>query len=247
MRSEKTNTNRRLNCLILARGGSKGVPNKNIRAVGGKPLLAYPIEAAKRSNTIDRIFVSTDSEAIKEVAEHYGATVINRPADISGDLSLDVEAFRHFVETTGLTEPLVHLRATTPLIEPVMLDMAVMKFFKHEEHCTSLRSAHMLSETAFKMFATSGEFWRGLFPDLAESNPEYFNRPRQFYPDTYAPNGYVDIVKPSVFMGNTNSFHGANILSFITPRVIEVDTLEDFEQLEFELQRRAKHSTPKAE
>jgi CMP-N-acetylneuraminic acid synthetase len=244
MRSNKAN--KTLDCLILARGGSKGVPNKNIRKVGGKPLIGYPIEAAMRSTRIRNVYVSTNSPEIAVTAQGFGAIIITRPEAISGDWSTDKEAFEHFVEHTGFTEPLVHLRATTPLIEPDTLDEAIQKFFQFDvgENCTSLRSAHQLGETAFKMFTSSGEFWRGLFPELAKTDPEYYNKPRQFYPDTYAPNGYVDIVKPSVFMDKVNpSFHGNKILSFITPHVIEVDTPEDLERLEFEVQRRTAKDT----
>ena len=75
----------RVLAVIPARGGSKGIPRKNIRPIGGKPLVAWSIEAARASNRVDRVVVSTDDPEIAAVAHRFGAEVIDRPAEISGD------------------------------------------------------------------------------------------------------------------------------------------------------------------
>ena len=105
-----------MNCIILARGGSKGLPNKNIKLLNGEPLLSYPIKAALKTKYIDNIYVSTDSEQIADVAFKYGAIVIERPDHLSTDKSLDIEALRHAVSYLKSHEDLVQLRATTPII-----------------------------------------------------------------------------------------------------------------------------------
>lgn len=220
-----------MNVLILARGGSKGVPNKNIKLLAGKPLLAYPIEAVKKTKWIENIFVSTDSEIISSIAKEYGAQVIDRPKYLAQDKSLDVDGFRHAVEVIGSVEPLVHLRATTPLVMPSILTEAVELFKNNQNTCTSLRSAQQFQESIYKFFKKEGEFWAGFFPGM---EGDYYNLPRQSFPANYLPNGYIDIVKPEIFM-KKSTFHGDKILSFITPYVIEVDCEQDFQRLEQEV------------
>ena len=217
-----------MNCIILARGGSKGLPNKNIKLLNGEPLLSYPIKAALKTKYIDNIYVSTDSEQIADVAFKYGAIVIERPNHLSTDKSLDIEALRHAVSYLKSHEDLVQLRATTPIIKSDILEKAIDLFNNNREECTSLRSAHEFSESVYKFFKCDGKYWNGFFPEL---EGEYYNLPRQAFPKSYLPNGYIDIVRPEIFMNN-NTLHGNKILSFITPYVIEIDTKEDFERLE---------------
>lgn len=217
-----------MNCIILARGGSKGLPNKNIKLLEGKPLLAYPIEAALKTKNINKVYVSTDSQQIADVAYKFGASVIRRPDHLSTDKSLDIDALRHTVGFLENYEDLVQLRATTPIISPKILDEAIELFNNNKEECTSLRSAHEFSESVYKFFKCDGKYWDGFFPGM---EGEYYNLPRQYFPKSYLPNGYIDIVRPKVFM-NKDTLHGNKILSFITPYVIEIDTKEDFERLE---------------
>lgn len=218
----------RLNVIIPARGGSKGVPGKNIKKLNGNPLLAYPINAAKKSKYVDKIYVSTDDESIKQVALDYGALVIDRPAQYATDTSLDIDVMRHAVKYLDSYDNLVHLRATTPIIDSIILDKAI-ELFNNTPECTGLRSAHEASETAYKSFKKNGNFWQGLFNN--EFTGDYYNWPRQQLPVTYQPNGYIDILKPTHFMDSDN-LHGDKMLAFITPYAHEVDTLDDFKILE---------------
>jgi len=218
-----------LNSVILARGGSKGVPGKNIKEINGIPLLGYPIIAAKKSEYISDIYVSTDDINIKKVALEYGAEVIDRPKDIARDDTTDVESMRHAVEFLNSTDDIVHLRATTPMVKSDVLDKAIEYFFENED-CTSLRSGHESPETAYKSFKKKmGKYWGGLFDNEYEG--EYYNLPRQQLPITYQPNGYVDIVRPKQFMDG-DSFHGDKMLAFETEFAYEVDTPNDFKILE---------------
>lgn len=216
--------------LILARGGSKGVPGKNIKQLGSYPLLAYPIISAQKTNQISDVYVSTDDENIALIAKKYGAKVIERPKEISGDNSLDIEAFKHACSVLKTKEDLIHLRATTPLTNPEILDKAIY-FFRENSDCTSLRSGHESSETAFKFFKKNGKFWAPLVDGVDVSQP------RQVLPKTFIPNGYIDIVRPSIFLEG-NSFHGDKILSFITEYTPEVDTLNDFDYIEYLIQKK---------
>lgn len=212
--------------LILARGGSKGIPRKNIKELNEKPLLFYPIEAAVKTKWISKVFVSTDDEEIAELAIKKGAIVIMRPSDISGDNSTDIEAFKHFcLETKHLKEPIVHLRATTPILDHSVIDEAILIYKENIDNFTSLRSAHETSESAFKFYIKGEKYWEPIDKILS-------SKPRQMCTKTYTPNGYVDIVNPKVFL-NSESLYGDKIYPFITKYSPEIDTLDDFHYIEY--------------
>ena len=225
--------------IIPAWSGSKGVPKKNIRLLGGHPLIAYSIVAARRCRHIDRVIVSTDSPEIADISGAYGAEApFLRPAELARDSSTDVEFIRHaldwFQDHEHLQpELLVHLRPTTPLRESALIDSAIDLIASHDE-ATSLRSAHQVAEPPEKMFRVEDGFLTGLFPD--DPRPDYHNLPRQAFPPAYHPNGYVDVVKTD-FVRRSNSVHGPRILGFVTPFSVEVDTEEDFDYLEYRIQR----------
>lgn len=105
--------------FVFARGGSKGVPGKNIRPLDGKPLLAHSINVARRVGAISKVFVSTDDEAIAEVAAAYGAEVIHRPEELAQDDSPEWLAWRHALDWLtargDACDVFVSLPATAPL------------------------------------------------------------------------------------------------------------------------------------
>ena len=225
--------------IIPARGGSKGVPGKNIMLLGGYPLIAFSIVAAKLCSDIERVIVSTDSPEIADIAKSYGAEVpFLRPPELAQDTSPDVDFIRHALD--GLqshegSQPdfLVQLRPTTPLRDPALINSAI-RTIKSNAEATSLRSAHELPEPVQKMMGIRDGFLVGLSPD--DPRPEYYNLPRQAFPASYHPNGYVDIIRTD-FVRRSNSLHGHRILAFITPAAVEVDRPEDFEYLEYLIEK----------
>lgn len=226
--------------IIPARGGSKGLPGKNIKLLAGYPLLSYSIIAARLTSTIDRVVVSTDSDDIAEVSRRFGAEVpFMRPAELSGDRSPDrdfvLHALEWFIKNEG-TAPdyLVHLRPTTPLRDPKLVDEAVVRFINNSE-ATSCRSGHEAPESPYKWFLQNeAGYFHGLASD--DSQPGYSNLPRQSFPTVYIPDGYVDVLRTS-FVMNSADIHGERMLAYISPPCVEVDTEEDFEFLEFSLQK----------
>ena len=223
--------------IIPARGGSKGVPGKNIKTLAGYPLIAYSIIASKLSNRISRTIISTDSEQIAQIAKTYGAEVpFLRPAGIAQDKSTDREFIVHaldwFRDKEG-REPdfIVHVRPTSPLRDPALIDDAIQMIIRQDE-ATALRSVHEIPESPYKMFAIEAGYLAGLYPD--DPRPEYYNMPRQNFPPVYKPNGYVDIIKRKT-VRESESLHGPKMLSFITPVCVEVDTQGEFDYLEFEI------------
>lgn len=226
--------------LIQARGGSKGLPSKNIRPLGGFPLIAYSIVASKLSKYISRTIVSTDSEEIAKIALKYGAEVpFFRPPKLAEDKSTDLDVFMHAVkwfekDKKQIPDLIVQLRTTTPLRDPKLIDSAI-KIMKNRPEATSLRSADKLAEPPQKMMRfDKNNFLTGFFPD--DPRPEYYNLPRQTFPDAYHPNGYVDIVRPKYITKN-GRLYGDKVLGFATPLVTEVDRPEDFNYLEYEITR----------
>jgi len=227
--------------IIPARGGSKGVTGKNIKLLGGYPLIAYSIAAANLSAKIQRTIVSTDSEVIAEISLRYGAEVpFMRPKEFAGDTSPDLEFVMHAINWFRKNEQkvpryLIHLRPTTPLREPQIIDMAISAIEKRPE-ATSLRSGHPASESPFKWFLRDDEsgYFKAIMP---EYSLDYINLPRQAFPTVYIPDGYVDVLKPS-FILTSKTLYDSRMLSFTSPVCQEIDTTEDFDYLEFVLRQK---------
>ena len=223
--------------VIPARSGSKSVGNKNIKLLGGHPLIAYSIAAAKLTSGIDRIIVSTDSVEYASIAREYGAEVpFLRPPEISGDNSTDYEWIKHALDWMQNEEDfvpsyIVHLRPTTPLREPIYIGKAI-ECLKQDNIATALRSSHEMTQSSYKTFEIDRGYYKCLCTgslDLDEAN-----RPRQEFKKTYDPNGYVDVYKTHYIMEN-GKILGDRVLAYITPRITEVDTLEEFDFLEYQV------------
>ena len=223
--------------VIPARSGSKGVPKKNVKVLGGHPLIAYSIAAAKLCPDIERVIVSTDSPEIAEIARAYGAEIpFLRPAHLAQDTSTDLEVIIHALGWLAAHEGvqpalLVQLRPTTPLRDPAQLSAAIQVIRSHAE-ATSLRSVHELGEPPQKMMGIQDGWLVGLFPN--DPRPEYYNLPRQLFPLAYHPNGYVDILR-SRLVGS--SLYGPRTLAFVTSAAVEVVRPEDFEYLKYLIEK----------
>jgi len=220
--------------LIPARAGSKGVPNKNIMELNGHPLLGWSIAAAKKSKLIDRVVVSTDSHEYADIAMLYGAEVpFIRPNEISNDSSTDLDFIEHALDffRSESNEPdyIAHLRPTTPIRDPDLIDEAI-KLLQDNQEFTSLRSVHKMSESSYKTL----EINNGILTTLTafKGGEIDANKPRQSFPDTYQANGYVDILSTSFILKN-NEIHGKKILPFITKPAYELDSIEDLDYLEY--------------
>ena len=124
--------------FIFARGGSKGVKNKNIRSVGKKPLIAYSIESALKSRYIKDVIVSTDSDEIARVSEQYGAQILKRPENLAEDSTPEILAWRHAIELkqNELSSVFISLPATSPLRSSIDIDNSINEFQKG--HCDIL-------------------------------------------------------------------------------------------------------------
>ncbi len=226
--------------LILARGGSRGIPRKNLMPINGRPLIVYPICQARASRHITRTVVSTDDAEIAAVARDWGAEVpFVRPVDIAGDFSTDIEAFRHALrwlrENEGYApDAVVHLRATEPVRRVSVMDAAIEKFLAHPE-ADSLRTVSPAKETPYKMWHLDGDVMRPVvtLPDL----PEAHSVGRQLLPQAYCQDGYVDVIRPRTIL-ELNSMVGQKVLGMATdePRH-DIDTMADVPATEAALRR----------
>ena len=223
----------KIDALIPARGGSKGVPRKNIRIIGNHPLIAYSIVACKMSKKIDRVFVSTDDPEIATAAEEYGAIVpFIRPPEYAGDSSGDREVIRHFFENIEVDD-VAYMRPTTPMRDPEKIDEYIDFFYSNKDKMSGLRSMQELAEPPYKMLKIEQGYCTGFFKHF-QGIKDYTNLPRQMFPKAYLPNGYIDIAKYKTVMNSSSAF-GVEIMPVITPSVVEIDMQEDVEMLEYQI------------
>lgn len=141
--------------IIAARGNSKRLPNKNVLPLGGKPLIAYSIEYAKENNFVDEVYVSTDCSKIKKVAKQYGAIVIDRPDEISGDFEPTVSAMEHvLLSINKKIDTVILLQPTNPLRPKKILKKAYDIFKKNQLDSlfTVSRNHHKLGKIENRKF-----------------------------------------------------------------------------------------------
>jgi len=224
--------------IIPARGGSKGIPRKNIRPFAGHPLIAYSIAAALQAERVTRVIVSTDDEEIAEVARHYGAeTPFLRPAELAADRTMDLPVFQHaltwLAENEGYhPDAVVHLRPTTPVRPQDLVDHAVHILLAHPE-ADSVRGITPAHQNPFKMWLMVGED-RPIHPlTTVPGMDEPYNAPRQILPAAYSHTGLIDVVRPTTIM-QLNSMSGRTIMPVLFDSVydIDLDTPEDWRRAE---------------
>ena len=222
-------------CLIPARGGSKGIPGKNIKELNQQPLISYSILDSLRSKLIEETYVSTDSVKIANVARKYGAEVpFMRPKKYATDKSQDVDYIKHFIswystEKDYYPNLIVGLRPTTPIREVDTIDRAISSILEHPD-ATSLRSVELFEESPYKWFDING----GYLVPLLNDDKTMHMKPRQQVPKAYRPNGYIDIYLSKVI--NNGDLCGDKMIPFITPQSIEIDNKRDFAIAQFLLQ-----------
>jgi len=215
--------------LVPARGGSRGIPRKNLVPVAGRPLIEWSIEAALRSRTVDRVIVSTDDPEIAAIARAAGADVpFQRPAELAGDLVTDLPVFQHALrwlvaDGGDLPELVVHLRPTSPARPAGLVDLAV-EALRAAPGATSLRSVSPSPVTPWKLYDIGPDGY--LAPLLGTLEAEAFNQPRQALPPAWVHDGVIDVVRPAVVLAGSMS--GPRMLALRTPGGgVDIDRPED--------------------
>ena len=227
-------------CTICARGGSKGVKNKNLKVILGKPLIAHSILQAKSSGLFDVIAVSSDSQAILQVAKEYGADiVIERPAELATDTAAKLPVIQHCVseveKITGLSFKVVtDIDATSPLRTVADLKNSIRLLEAHE-HATNL--------------ITGAPSRRSPYFNLVEKNPKGYVQlskelpsaivRRQDAPKSFDMNASIYVWKRDTFFNEKSLFTPTTILyEMPEERSIDIDSELDFEFVSFLAEKR---------
>jgi len=214
--------------IIPARGGSKGVPRKNIRELGGKPLIAYTIEAAIGSSYIDRLIVSTDNEEIADISQKWGADVpFLRPAELANDTAKAISVVKHaLLEMEKLDNKeykvIVYLEPPAPFKTSKDIDACIELFFEHNPaSVVSVNEANQFHPILMKKIEDNHlkSIWQN----------ELEGVPRQMYsPTAYMRNGAVYVLKKENILNDV--FYGDPIVPYIMPdeRSICIDSMLDW-------------------
>jgi N-acylneuraminate cytidylyltransferase len=211
--------------FIPARAGSQRIANKNIKLLAGKPLIAYTIEAAKRSEYINRIVVSTDSDEIAAVARQYGAeTPFLRPAEIAMPDSTEMEFFDHALTWFAQNENyepdlIVLLYPTSPFRKTESIDKAIKKMLEHPD-ADSLRSIKKCSEHPYKMWEIIDGYLKPFVKNTDKKDMHTFSY--HLLPEIYVQNASIYITKPAT-LREKHSPTGDIIVPFIMDEMESVD------------------------
>ncbi|MCD4743139.1 MAG: acylneuraminate cytidylyltransferase [Desulfobacteraceae bacterium] len=215
-------------CIIPARGGSKGIPQKNIKRLAGKPLIAWSIEAALAADSINRLIVTTDDKEIASVAKLWGAETIHRPSELANDTASSESALSHVMETLKKSEEyepdlIVFLQATSPYRSATDIDAAVNLLLTGYDSVFSAYSQHFTGRWKLN---TDGR--------ACPVNFDPVNRPRrQDQPVEYIENGSIYVFKPDI-LKSTGARMGSRIGIYQMPeeRSYQIDEPEDLQLLE---------------
>lgn len=224
--------------LITARGGSKGLPRKNLRLLAGQPLIAWSIEAARRSRYLRRVIVSTDDAEIAEVSRRYGAEVpFMRPGDLAGDASPHVPVILHALDWLGQHEGrqpewVMLLQPTSPLRAGEDIDAAIELAEK-----TGTDAVIGVTEPRHHPFLMYRMDERGRLTKFMSSDPAYARR--QDLPPVFAVNGAIYLIRGS-HLRATGSLTPDGCLGLPMPaeRAMDIDTAEDLRLAELILNTR---------
>ncbi|MFN7926780.1 MAG: acylneuraminate cytidylyltransferase [Blastocatellia bacterium] len=227
--------------IIPARGGSKTIPRKNVKQLGGVPLIAYSFAAGQQARTVTRLIVSTDDEEIARLAESYNVEVpFLRPPELAEDDTTDLPVFQHALQWLEKREGyrpdiVVQLRPTSPFRPPYCVDQAVRALLENPR-ADAVRAVVPSEQNPYKMWRLDGH---GLMEPLLKNGiAEPYNQPRQRLPQTYWQTGHVDAARFDTLM-RKNSMTGDTICPLILDPAytVDIDTLLDWERAEWTLTR----------
>lgn len=219
--------------LIPARGGSKGLPRKNVLPVAGKPLIAWTIDAAKQSRHLDRLVLSSDDEEIMATARRFGCDVpFRRPNSLADDAATTIDVAKHALQALPGYDILVVLQPTSPLRSSNDIDAAVERLITTQaDSCVTVNEP---DKSPYWSYSVSNN---GLIEPLIDA--QLALKRRQELPPAYVINGAVYAAKTAWLM-RQNGFVGSNTVASVMPagRSLDVDTLQDLRVSEILLSER---------
>ena len=214
--------------IIPARGGSKGIPRKNLQPLDGRPLLAHSLEQARDARAVDRVIVSTDDQEIAEVSRRYGAEVVSRPAELAGDTASSESALLHALDVLRERENyepdlVVFLQATSPLRHVDDIDQSIALLERKG------------ADSLFSACSVHGFIWRRLGEDLQSVTYDHTQRQRRQDLDVedYLENGSIYVFRPWVLREHGNRLGGRMVVYPMDPlHSFQIDEPADLELME---------------
>lgn len=210
--------------IILARGGSKRLPRKNILDLCGKPLIAYSIEAGLESKYIDKVVVSSDDEEILQISKKFGAKTIKRPDYLASDTATTFDAIKHTIESLEKYKYIVLLQPTSPLRNSKHIDEAIELL--EEKNASAVVSVCEMDHSPL---------WSNTLDDTLSMNnflkDEVLNKRSQDLEKYYRLNGAIYICKTELLLKEKSFFLKDNIFAYIMEKKhsIDIDDEIDFE------------------
>lgn len=219
--------------IIPARGGSKGVPRKNIRELAGKPLIAYAIDACKESKALHRFVLSTEDFEIKQIAESYNCDVVNRPEELAKDSTPSLPVILHAADTAARKfgesyDAICLLQPTTPQRTAAHIDQAIEKF------------DNSTADTLISVCRIPDHFHPNWVYVPDENNhlkrvcqSESMATRRQDLAPAYIRNGAIYLIRWNTLMSG-KTLYGPKLISFEMPNKesLNIDTLQDWQRAE---------------
>lgn len=226
----------RVFAFVFARGGSKGLPGKNIRQLRGKPLLGWAIDIAKKIEAIEMVFVSTDDADIARVAQDFQALVIDRPSELASDNAPEWLAWQHAcrwaIERHGNFDVFVSLPTTAPLRSELDVTRAISALDSDADIVLTMTESHRSPWFNMVVHNDEGHLQTVLTPSGTISR-------RQDAPKTYDLTTVAYAAKPSFILSATSFWDGrVRGVEVEHDRAIDIDTLHDFHLAEFLLEQR---------
>jgi CMP-N,N'-diacetyllegionaminic acid synthase len=212
-------------CIIGARGGSKGLPNKNKLLVDGKPVISYSIESSKKIKYIDEVFVSTEDAKLKEISKKYGAKIINRPKTLATDNANILDSFKHVIKNiTDIKKEnvIIVLFWTAPIIRKIKDIEKCIEMYDDKIDCiVSVSESKIRPSWLFIEKNKYLEFWQKTIP---EPNRQQ-QKERYFYI-----NGSVVVTTSRFLMKQKKNFVGGKMKGYVMndKHSMDIDTPFDF-------------------
>lgn len=204
--------------IIPARGGSKGLPRKNIKSLAGKPLIVYSIQAGLNCNKISRVIVSTEDSEIKKVSLDWGADVIDRPIELATDNALTRDVVLHVLDNlsneSDLPDFFVFLQPTSPLRTTAHIESCLDSFFSSNAKCAI--SVTEVDHHPYKAFRLESGYLYPLF-DI-----DYLDQSRQKLPKIFRQNGAIYVMQTKIFL-KKKTFFVHPVMPFIMSRNVSID------------------------
>lgn len=217
--------------IIPARGGSKGIPKKNIKKLNGKPLISYSIEEALKSNFINKVVVSSENEDIEKISKSYGAETIKRPKNLAKDDSLTIDTVFHSLDyleenQNYVPDIIILLQPTSPLREVEDIENSINSFIDNE--CNALVSVNLYNHSPCLSLRMKNGYLCPLFKE------NYLNNRRQDFPEIFRPNGAIYILKPET-LKKYKTFYPNKTIPYVMPaeKSVDIDSMQDWKLAEY--------------